>query len=61
VEELGWDPIDISEAEKHPELRDYYFGNLTADRVGFSVGRDLNLVPQQESEPLINLFIPTWK
>jgi transglutaminase-like putative cysteine protease len=56
VEELGWVPIDISEADKHPELREYYFGNLTADRVSFSVGRDLNLVPQQEGEPL-NYFI----
>src|SRR3712207_7840796 len=28
----GWVPVDISEADKHPEMTDYYFGNLTADR-----------------------------
>lgn len=52
----GWVPVDISEADKHPELRDYYFGNLTENRVAFSVGRDLELVPQQASPPL-NYFI----
>lgn len=52
----GWVPVDISEADKHPELKEYYFGNLTADRVMFSLGRDLELVPQPASEPL-NFFI----
>jgi transglutaminase-like putative cysteine protease len=52
----GWIPVDISEANKFPPLRDYYFGNLTADRVTFSVGRDLTLVPPQDGPPL-NFFI----
>jgi hypothetical protein len=56
VEDQGWVPVDISEADKHPDLRQYYFGNLTADRVAFSVGRDLRLVPQQAGEPL-NYFV----
>ncbi|MEM7557999.1 MAG: transglutaminase domain-containing protein, partial [Planctomycetota bacterium] len=34
----GWVPVDISEADKHPELKEYYFGNLTADRIAFSTG-----------------------
>ncbi len=54
--ERGWLPVDISEADKHPELKDYYFGNLTENRVAFSVERDINLVPQQAGEPL-NYFV----
>ncbi len=52
----GWVPVDISEADKHPELKPYYFGNLTADRLTMSVGRDLVLVPRQAGPPL-NYFI----
>lgn len=52
----GWMPIDISEADKHPDMKDYYFGNLTADRVLFSIGRDLDLVPKAAQAPL-NFFI----
>jgi transglutaminase-like putative cysteine protease len=52
----GWIPVDISEANKNPKMRDYYFGNLTADRVAFSTGRDIDLVPKQEGPPL-NFFI----
>jgi transglutaminase-like putative cysteine protease len=51
-----WIPVDISEANKNPPMRDYYFGNLTEDRVAFSTGRDLDLVPRQAGEPL-NFFI----
>ena len=52
----GWVPVDISEADKHPEMKEYYFGNLTADRVAFSVGRDLLLEPPQNGPPL-NFFV----
>jgi len=52
----GWIPIDISEANKDPKLKDYYFGNLTPDRVGFTVGRDIDLVPKQAGPPL-NYFV----
>ena len=52
----GWIPVDISEADKNPAMKEYYFGNLTEDRVTFSVGRDLQLVPQQDGEPL-NFFV----
>lgn len=51
-----WVPTDISEADKHPEMKDYYFGNLTENRVTFSAGRDVNLVPRQSGEPL-NFFV----
>ncbi len=52
----GWIPVDISEANKNPKLRDYYFGNLTDDRVAFSEGRDITLAPKQDGPPL-NFFI----
>jgi transglutaminase-like putative cysteine protease len=51
-----WVPVDISEADKHPELHDYYFGNLTENRVAFSRGRDLELAPRQDGPPL-NFFV----
>ncbi len=52
----GWIPVDISEASKNPKMKEYYFGNLTENRVTFSTGRDLELVPKQEGGPL-NFFI----
>lgn len=52
----GWIPIDISEANRFPEMKAYYFGNLTEDRVQFSTGRDIDLVPQQKG-PALNFFI----
>jgi len=52
----GWIPVDISEANKDPKKTDYYFGNLTPDRVAFSSGRDIDLVPKQDGPPL-NFFI----
>jgi transglutaminase-like putative cysteine protease len=51
-----WIPVDISEANKNPKLKDYYFGNLTENRVAFSIGRDIDLVPKQDGEPL-NFFV----
>lgn len=56
ADERGWVPIDISEADKNPLMKDYYFGGLPPDRVNFSVGRDISLVPQSASQPL-NFFI----
>jgi transglutaminase-like putative cysteine protease len=53
-----WLPVDISEADKHPEMKDYYFGNLTADRVLFTVGRTLQLEPEQVAEPVNFLVYP---
>jgi transglutaminase-like putative cysteine protease len=52
----GWVPVDISEANKNPQLKDYYFGNLTEDRLTLSSGRDLDLVPKQDGPPL-NFFV----
>jgi transglutaminase-like putative cysteine protease len=56
IDGKGWIPVDISEAWKHPEKRDYFFGSHDVDRVQFSMGRDLRLVPRQSSKPL-NYFV----
>jgi len=56
IEGKGWIPVDISEAWKHPEKRDYFFGAHDANRVQFSMGRDLRLNPSQEGKPL-NYFV----
>lgn len=56
LDKQGWVPVDISEADKNPAMKEYYFGNLTENRVTFSQGRDLTLVPKQTGEPL-NFFI----
>ena len=52
----GWIPVDISEAWKHPEKHDYYFGSHDVNRIQFSMGRDLRLTPPQDGKPL-NYFV----
>jgi transglutaminase-like putative cysteine protease len=52
----GWVPVDISEAWKHQNKKDYFFGAHDVNRAQFSVGRDLVLNPKQNGEPL-NYFI----
>ena len=52
----GWIPVDISEAWKHPEKKDFFFGAHDTNRVQFSMGRDLVLNPKQDGPPL-NYFI----
>ncbi len=52
----GWVPVDISEANKHPNLRDFFFGHLDANRIAFTTGRDLMLEPRQDGPPL-NYFV----
>ena len=52
----GWVPVDISEAWKHPEKHDYFFGAHDVNRVQFTQGRDLKLKPSQDGAPL-NYFV----
>ena len=52
----GWIPVDISEANRHPEKRDYFFSHLCENRVAFTTGRDLTLGPDQKGPP-INFFV----
>lgn len=56
IDGKGWIPVDISEAWKHPDKRDYFFGAHDVNRVQFSMGRDLRLNPPQDGKPL-NYFV----
>jgi transglutaminase-like putative cysteine protease len=52
----GWVPVDISEAWKAQQKRDYFFGSVDANRVQFSSGRDITLSPRQDG-PALNYFV----
>jgi len=52
---IGWLPLDSSEASKHPEKRDLFFGGLDANRVEFTRGRDLELEPPASGQ--LNFFV----
>ncbi len=54
--EHGWVPVDISEANKNPNQRNFFFGHLDANRFALTTGRDLVLEPKQDGPPL-NYFI----
>jgi transglutaminase-like putative cysteine protease len=54
--DVGWVPVDISEADKHPEKAEYFFGNVDENRVVFTLGRDLVLPPGQKGPP-VNFFV----
>ena len=54
--QLGWVPVDISEAWKHPVKKDYFFGAHDTERIQFTMGRDLRLNPPQAGQPL-NYFV----
>ncbi|MDP3722539.1 MAG: transglutaminase domain-containing protein [Candidatus Omnitrophota bacterium] len=54
----GWVPVDASEAWKRPELADYYFGAHDPNRFLISVGRDIQLVPIQQGDPVNMFFYP---
>jgi len=56
VAPYGWFPVDASEAWKHPEKKNYFFGAHDDNRVQFTVGRDIRLDPAQQGDPL-NYFI----
>lgn len=51
-----WSACDISEADRAPHLKEYFYGHLTPDRVAFTIGRDLALEPAQDG-PLLNYLI----
>ncbi len=51
LEGIGWVPIDASEAHKHPEKREFFFGGLDHHRIAFTTGRDVAL-PHAAGAPL---------
>jgi len=56
VQKRGWIPVDISEADKDPTKSQYFFGRLDENRIVYTVGRDLTLVPPQAGPP-VNFFV----
>ena len=56
IDGKGWIPIDASEARKNVERRDEYFANLDANRVSFTLGRDIRL-PKAQSDPVKNYVV----
>jgi transglutaminase-like putative cysteine protease len=54
--ETGWFPIDASEAFRHPEKRELFYGTHPADRIHFTTGRDLKLGAAHRGKPL-NYFV----
>jgi transglutaminase-like putative cysteine protease len=58
VQPYGWIPVDASEAWKHPEKKNYFFGAHDDNRVQFTVGRDIRLDPAQQGDPLNYLIYP---
>jgi len=55
VEGKGWYPVDISEADKAPDKKEYFFGTIDQNRVEIMVGRDF-ILKGYEPETT-NLFI----
>ncbi len=55
-EQLGWVPVDISEAWKDKTKKEYLFGSLDPNRLEFSQGRDILLQPTSQGGPL-NYFV----
>ena len=55
----GWMPVDASEAWKHPDLREAYFGSLDPNKFLISAGRNLQLVPPQAGGP-VNIFLSPY-
>ena len=56
LDRVGWVPVDISEAWKHQEKHDYFFGAHDVNRFQFTQGRDLKLTPAQDGASL-NYFV----
>ncbi|MEK7477718.1 MAG: transglutaminase domain-containing protein [Candidatus Coatesbacteria bacterium] len=56
----GWVPVDISEAWRRKDRREFYFGALDADRVLLSVGRDIRLAPAPASRERLNWFLDPY-
>ncbi len=53
-----WWPVDASEAWKHPERKEAYFGENDTNKCLISVGRDIQLVPSASAGPVNIFFYP---
>ena len=52
VDGIGWIPVDASEAWKHKEKANYFFGAVDTNRLMMTLGRDIHLRPAQAEAPL---------
>ena len=53
----GWIPIDASEASKRRERQDALFGGLDANRIEFTIGRDIH-IPETSAGALNYVIYP---
>lgn len=51
IDRIGWIPVDASEASKFPGKKETFFGGLDANRIQFTMGRDIRL-PLSKDEPV---------
>lgn len=58
TEDLGWVPVDASEANKHPEKKEFFFGSLDQNRIAFTYGRDIDFGIEELKEPLNFIIYP---
>lgn len=58
LHDIGWVPVDISEAWKDKSKYEYFFGTIGPNRIEFSHGRDIILEPRQTGEPLNYFLFP---
>lgn len=56
IEGKGWIAVDASEAFKHPGKKEYLFSNLDNNRIAYTLGRDIELLPRKDI-PKLNYFI----
>ncbi len=56
-----WWPVDISEANKYTALATYYFGHHPANRIEFSIGRDIAPSPLPKSGLINFLAYPVFE
>ncbi len=54
----GWEPVDASEAWKHPDKKEEYFAQFDPNKFFISIGRDIRLAPRQKGEPINIFFYP---
>lgn len=57
-DDLGWIPVDISEAWKDNSKYEYHFGAVGENRLEFTRGRDIRLEPASNGKPLNYFFHP---
>jgi len=59
IEGNKWLPVDLMEGSLREDMRDFFYGNLPANRYNMSTGRNLTLNPPQKGDPL-NTFPVTY-